>query len=78
MAHFLCDRGHGQHFFLIEIREQKKLRKRNIAGREFFAEMQNKAALHLEDDVRQSLGVGTEFVRRSLRKRRFRIQSHLN
>ena len=78
MAHFLCDRGHGQHFFLIEIREQKKLRERNVTGRKLFAEMQHKAALHLEDDVGQSLGVGTEVVGRGLGKRRFRIQSLLN
>jgi len=63
---------------LIEIREQKKLRKGNVAGREFFAQVQHETTLHLEDDVGQSLGVGTEFIGRTLCKRCFRIQSLLN
>jgi len=63
---FLRDCGHGQDFFLIEIREQKKLRKGNIAGRELFAKMQDKTALHFQNDVGESLGVGTDFIRRTL------------
>ena len=51
MPHFLRDRRHRQHFFLIEIREQKKLREGNVARREFFAEMEDEATLHLENDV---------------------------
>ena len=40
MAHFLRDRRHGEHFFVIEIGEQEKLRERNVARRQFFAEVQ--------------------------------------
>jgi len=78
VPHLLRDRRHGQHFFLIEIREQKKLREGNVTGRELFAEMQDKATLHFEDDVGESLGVGTDFIRRTLCKRCFRIQSQVS
>ena len=78
VPHLLRDRGHRQHFFLIKIREQKKLRKGNVARREFFAQVQHETTLHLEHDVGQSLGVGTELTGRSLCKRCFRIQSFLS
>ena len=42
--------------------QEKKLREGNVARREFFAEMQNKAALHLEDDVGEALGISAELV----------------
>jgi hypothetical protein len=78
VPHLLRNCRHGQDFFLIEIREQKKLRERDVAGCELFAEMQDKAALHFEDDVGESLRVGTDFIRRTLCKRCFRIQSQLS
>ena len=78
VPHLLRNCGHGQDFFLIQIREQKKLRERNVAGCELFAEMQDKAALHFQNDVGESLGVGTDFIGRSLCKRCFRIQSLLS
>jgi hypothetical protein len=40
--------------------------------------MQDKAALHFEDDVGESLGVGTNFIGGTLCKRCFRIQSHVS
>lgn len=78
VPHLLRDRRHGQHFFLIEICEQKKLRERNVARRKLLAEMQDETALHFEDDVGKSLGVGTNFIGRSRCKRCFRIQSLLS
>jgi hypothetical protein len=78
VPHLLRNRRHRQHFFLIEIREQKKLRERNVAGGEFLAEMQNETALHLEHDVGQALGVGTDFIGGTLCKRCFRVQSLLS
>ncbi len=78
VPHLLRDGCHRQHFFLIEIREQKKLRERNVAWGEFLAEVQNETALHLQNDVGKSLGVGTDFIGRSLCKRCFRIQSLLS
>ncbi len=78
VPHLLRDRRHGQDFFLIEIREQEKLGEGNVAGRKLFAQMQDETALHFEDDVGQSLGVGTNFIGRSLCKRCFRIQSLLS
>src|SRR5205085_9609742 len=76
--HHLLNRRHRQHFFLIEIREQKKLRERNVAGGEFLAEVQNETALHLENDVGKSLGVGTDFIGGTLCKRCFRVQSQVS
>ena len=63
---------------MIQIREQKKLRERNVAGRELFAKMQDKATLHFQNDIGESLGVGTDLIGRTLCKRRFRIQSPLS
>ena len=62
MAHLLRDRGHGEDFLVIQRGEKKKLRERNIARRQLFAEMQNKTALHFEDDVGETLSIGTELV----------------
>jgi len=75
MSHFLRDRRHGQHFFLVEISEEKKLRERNVPGCQFLAQMQHKTALHFENDVRKPLGVGTDFVGRALRERSLSVQS---
>jgi len=76
VSHFLGDCRHRQHFLLIEIREQKKLWEGNIARRELFAQMQNETTLHFQDDVRKSLGVGTDF--RGFCERCFRVQSFLS
>jgi hypothetical protein len=46
----------------MERGQEKKLREGNIARRQLFAEMQDEAALHLEDDVGEALGVGAELV----------------
>ena len=78
VPHLLRNCGHGQDFFLIQIREQKKLRERNVAGRELFAKMQDKATLHFQNDIGESLGVGTDLIGRTLCKRCFRIQSPLS
>ena len=77
VPHFLRDRGHREHFFLIEIREQKKLRERNVARRELFAQMQHETTLHVENDVGESLGVSTDLIGGRLCEHRFRTQSHL-
>ena len=78
VPHLLRNRRHRQHFLLIEIREQKKLRERNVAGGEFLAEVQNETALHLENDVGKSLGVRTDFIGGTLCKRCFRVQSQVS
>lgn len=46
----------------MERGQEKKLREGNIARRQFFAEMQNKAALHLQNDMGEALGIGAELV----------------
>jgi hypothetical protein len=74
----LRNRRHGQHFLLIEIREEKKLRERNVARREFLAEMENETTLHLENDVRHPFGISTELIRRTFGERWFRVQSLLS
>ena len=78
VPHLLRNRRHRQHFFLIQIREQKKLREGNVTGGEFLAEVQNETALHLENDVGKSLGVGTDFIGGTLCKRCFRVQSQVS
>ena len=62
VTHFLRDSRHGQHLFLIQRCEQEKLRKGNVARRQLLAETQDKAALHLEDDVRQPLGIASKII----------------
>ena len=78
MSHLLRDRRHGEDFFLVEISQEEKLRERNVAGRKFLAKMQNKAALHLQNDVGEALSVGTELIRRTFCERCFRVQSVLS
>ena len=78
VAHFLGDGRHGQNFFLVEISQQKKLRKRNVARRELLAEMQNETPLHFQHDMGKLLGVGAEMFRRTLGERCFRVQSDLS
>lgn len=65
VSHFARDRRHRQHFFLIEISEQKKLRERNVAWGELLGKVQEKTSLHLQNDVRQALGIGARLVGRS-------------
>jgi hypothetical protein len=67
VAHFLGDGRHRQHLFLIKGGEEEKLREGNVARRELFAEMEDETTLQLHDDVRQTFGVGPEFVRRLVR-----------
>lgn len=64
VTHLPRDRRHREHFLLIEISEKKKLRKRNIARHQLFAQMQHEAALHLQDDMGKSFGVGTNSIGR--------------
>ena len=78
MSHLLRDRRHGKHFFLVEISEKEKLRERNVARRELFAQMQNEATLHFHNDVRKLFSVGTDLIRRTLCERCFRVQSVLS
>ena len=78
MSHLLRDRRHGKHFLLVEISEKEKLGKGNVARREFFAQMQNEATLHLHNDVRKLFSVGTDLIRRTLCERCFRVQSVLS
>jgi hypothetical protein len=47
---------------LIERGEQEKLREGNVARREFLGETKNKTALHLQDDVREPLGIGAKLI----------------
>src|SRR5262245_17964737 len=76
MTHFLRNLRHAQHFFAVEISKKKKLGERNIARREFLGEVQQKTALHLQNDVGKPLGIRTSLIRRSSCKRgnRSRIQ----
>jgi len=78
MSHLLGDRRHREHFFLVEVRQEEKLRERNVAGRKFLAKMQNEAALHLQNDVGEAFSVGTELIGRTLCERCFRVQSDLS
>src|SRR6266496_6817494 len=61
VPHLLCDCGHGEHFFSIEISEKKELRERNVARREFLAQTQYKTALHLQNDVGKPFGIRTNW-----------------
>ena len=69
VPHFLRDGRHGQHFLLVEISEQEKLREGNVSRRQLLAQMEHEAALHLEHDSGKAFSVGTEFVGWSLCKR---------
>jgi len=76
VPHFLRDFRHTQHFLAIEIRKKKKLRERNVAGREFVGQMQHKTPLHFQNDVGKPFGIRTNLIRRSSCKRgsRSRVQ----
>ena len=78
MSHLLGNGRHGQNFFLVEIGQEKKLGKGDVAGRELLAEMENEAALHFQNDVGKLLGVGTKLIGRTLGERCFRVQSDLS
>ncbi len=69
VSHFARDRRHRQHFFLIEISEQKKLRERNVARGELLGKVQEKTSLHLQNDVRQALGIVADLGGQSAWKR---------
>ena len=47
---------------MIQRRQEKKLRKRDVARRQFLAEMQDETTLHLQDDMREPFRVGAELV----------------
>jgi hypothetical protein len=64
MPHLLRDGRHREYFLVIKIGQEKKLREGNVAGGEFFAEVQDKTALHLHDDMRQLLGIRPELISR--------------
>ena len=64
VPHLLRNSRHGEHFFSIEVREKKKLRKRNVARREFLAQTQHKAALHFQYDVGKPFGIRTNLIGR--------------
>ena len=69
VAHFLRDLRHAEHFFPIEISEKKELRERNVARREFLAQVQHKTALHFQNDVGKPFGIRTSLIGRSSCKR---------
>ncbi len=69
VPHFLRNGRHRQHFLLVEISEQEKLREGNVARRQLFAQMQHEAALHFEHDIGKAFDVGTNLVGRSSCKR---------
>ncbi len=62
VTHLLRDLGHGQHFFQVERREKEKLWEGNVARGELLGEMQDETSLHLQNDVRQPLGIGAELI----------------
>ena len=64
VPHLLRDGRHREHFLLIQISEKKKLRERDIARREFLAQMQDQTTLHFHDDVGQLLRIRSELIRR--------------
>ena len=47
---------------MIQRRQEKKLRKGDIARRQLLAEVQDETALHLQDDMREPFRVGPELV----------------
>src|SRR5262249_51597348 len=77
MPHFLRDLRHAQHLFAVEICKEKKLRERNVARREFLGEMQQKTALHFQNNEGKPLGFRASLIRRSSCKRghRSRVQA---
>ena len=69
VPHFLRDGRHRQHFFLVKVSEQEKLREGNVAWRQLLAQMQHETALHLEHDIGKAFSISPKFVGWSLRKR---------
>ena len=69
VSHFLGNCGHGEDFFLVEKREKKKLRERNVARRKLLAKTQHKAALHLQNDVGKPFRIRTNLSGRTSCKR---------
>src|SRR5439155_302255 len=65
VPHLLRNRRHRKHFLPIEVSEKKKLRKGNVARREFLAQMQHETALHFQDDVGKPFGIRTNLVART-------------
>ena len=76
MPHFLRNGRHREHLLAIQIGEKKKLRERNVARREFLAEMQHKASLHFQYNVGEPFGIRPNLIARDSRRRgkRSRIQ----
>ncbi|MGH7939408.1 MAG: hypothetical protein ACREFG_12970, partial [Chthoniobacterales bacterium] len=68
----------GQDLFLVQVGQEKKLRKGNVARRQLLAQMQNEATLHFQNDVGKLFSVSTELIRRTLGERCFRVQSDLS
>lgn len=62
MPHLLRDLGHRHDLLLIERRQEKKLWKRDVTGRQFLAEMQDKTTLHFQNDAGKLFGVGAELL----------------
>ena len=77
VPHFLGNRGHGKHFFLIEIGQKKKLGERNVSGSKFLAQVEHKTALHFQYDVGKPFGIGPNFLARASGERGscFRVQA---
>src|SRR4029077_16882953 len=69
VPHFLRDLGHAEHFLAVEIRQKEKLGERNVARREFLGQVQQKTALHFQDNVRKPFGIPTILIRGSSCKR---------
>jgi hypothetical protein len=76
VPHFLRDLRHREHFLAVEIRKKEKLGERNVARREFLAQVQHKTALHFQNDVGKPFGIRTNVIGRSSCKRgnRSRVQ----
>ena len=70
------DLGHAEHFLAVENCEKKELRKGYIAWREFLGQVQQKTALHFQNDVGKTFSIRTSLIRRSSCKRgnRSRVQ----
>lgn len=62
VPHLLRDGGHGEHLVMIQRRQQEELRKGDVARRKLLTETQDKAPLHLHDDVGEALGVCTKLI----------------
>ena len=63
VTHLLRNRRHRQYFLLIEVREQKELRERNVTRRQLLTQMQHETALHFQNNMGQTLGICSNWVR---------------